>query len=133
MNPHYPGVAQRAGHRCEYCRGPETIFNFRFEVEHIIPTCRQGIDEDDNRALACRSCNVFKGVATSGFDEESQAEARLFHPRLDSWDEHFVLDPESGAVRGKTAVGRATIQRLQLNSVVQQSARRQWMAMGVYP
>ena len=37
MNPLYAPVAARAAHRCEYCRAPEVIFNFRFEVEHIIP------------------------------------------------------------------------------------------------
>ena len=34
MNPHYPLVAQRAAHHCEYCRAPEAVFNFAFEVEH---------------------------------------------------------------------------------------------------
>ena len=38
MNPRYAPVAERAGHRCEYCRAPEAIFNFPFEVEHIVPT-----------------------------------------------------------------------------------------------
>lgn len=37
MNPNYPPVAERAGHRCEYCHAPEAIFNVLFEVEHIIP------------------------------------------------------------------------------------------------
>jgi hypothetical protein len=23
MNPHYQAVAERAGHRCEYCRAPD--------------------------------------------------------------------------------------------------------------
>ena len=27
MNPRYARVAGRAGHRCEYCRAPEAIFN----------------------------------------------------------------------------------------------------------
>jgi len=35
MNRHYAGVAERAGHRCEYCHAPEAIFNLPFEVEHI--------------------------------------------------------------------------------------------------
>jgi hypothetical protein len=38
VNPSYPRVAARAGHLCEYCRAPELIFNFPFEVEHIIPS-----------------------------------------------------------------------------------------------
>ena len=35
MNPHYPLVAQRAAHLCEYCRVTEIVFNLPFEVEHI--------------------------------------------------------------------------------------------------
>ena len=37
MNDWYPLVAERAGHRCEYCLAPEAVFNFPFEVEHIFP------------------------------------------------------------------------------------------------
>ena len=37
MNPLYPAVAERTGFRCEYCRAPERVFNFAFEVEHIYP------------------------------------------------------------------------------------------------
>jgi 5-methylcytosine-specific restriction endonuclease McrA len=58
MNPHYPQVAKRAGHRCEYCHTPEVVFNFPFEVEHIQPVCLGGIDSEANLALACRSCNL---------------------------------------------------------------------------
>lgn len=41
MNPYYGAIAERANHRCEYCHAPELVFNFPFEVEHIIPICRQ--------------------------------------------------------------------------------------------
>ena len=61
MNPHYEVVALRAGHRCEYCHAPEAVFNFPFEVEHIIPLVRDGADATPNWALACRACNVRKG------------------------------------------------------------------------
>ena len=37
MNPYYLEVALRANERCEYCKAPETVSNFLFEVEHIIP------------------------------------------------------------------------------------------------
>lgn len=40
MNPYYTLVADRAAHRCEYCRAPEIVFNFPFEVEHILPLYR---------------------------------------------------------------------------------------------
>lgn len=61
MNRHYPPVSRRAAHRCEYCLAPEAIFNFPFEVEHVVPISQNGIDEEANFALACRSCNIHKG------------------------------------------------------------------------
>ena len=48
MNPRYAAVAERAGHRCEYCHAPESIFNFPFEVEHIVPTAHGGVDDESN-------------------------------------------------------------------------------------
>jgi 5-methylcytosine-specific restriction endonuclease McrA len=66
MNPHYPGVARRAGHRCEYCRAPEGIFNFPFEVEHVCPIAHGGMNDEVNLALACRACNVFKAEYRTG-------------------------------------------------------------------
>lgn len=55
MNPLYLQVAERANHRCEYCHAPEVVFNFPFEVEHIIPIAKRGKTDLDNLALACRS------------------------------------------------------------------------------
>jgi hypothetical protein len=52
MNPHYASVAERAQHRCEYCQAPEIVFNFPFEVEHIILISRQGNTDEANLALA---------------------------------------------------------------------------------
>ncbi len=83
MNPRYQRVALRAGHRCEYCHAPEVIFNFPFEVEHIIPLSRDGEDTESNWALSCRSCNLHKWSHVSGMDAKGQKENRLFHPRED--------------------------------------------------
>jgi hypothetical protein len=41
--------------------------------------------------------------------------------------------PEAGLIQGKTAVGRATVDRLEMNSLVQREARRQWMRLGLFP
>ena len=68
MNPLYPAVALRAGHRCEYCRAPEAVFNFPFEVEHITPIALGRDDSDGNLALSCRACNVHKAAAVDGLD-----------------------------------------------------------------
>jgi HNH endonuclease len=69
VNPLYPVVAERAVYRCEYCHAPEVVFNFPFEVEHILPQARGGTDALDNLALACHACNLFKSDFKTGQDE----------------------------------------------------------------
>jgi hypothetical protein len=133
MNPHHASVAQRAAFRCEYCRAPEAVFNFPFEVEHIAPRSRQGPGDESNLALACRACNLRKSDYVTGMDETTQSEVLLFNPRRDAWEEHFEVDEGSGAIRGRTPVGRATVARLEMNSPTQLAARRQWMRLRLYP
>ena len=91
MNPHYAETAQRAQHRCEYCRAPESVFNFPFEVEHIYPLSLGGKDTPSNRALSCRSCNVYKGINLQVEDPDTGKVISLFHPRRDDWYVHFQL------------------------------------------
>jgi hypothetical protein len=129
----YTSVSQRAGHRCEYCHAPEAIFNFAFEVEHVIPVAAQGSDDDSNLALACRACNLYKTNHLTGVDEVSQTEVSLFHPRRDRWEDHFAVDPETCAIQGLTPVGRATVARLRMNAPLQLEARRQWKRLGLFP
>lgn len=133
MNPSYNQVARRALHRCEYCHAPELVFNLPFEVEHIVPLSRNGADAESNLALACRSCNVHKGVSLDYADPETGRMTRLFHPRRDRWELHFDADIATGAIIGLTPVGRATLTCLHMNSDAQQWARRQWLRLGVFP
>jgi len=72
MNPRYPKVALRAGHRCEYCRALEAVFSFPFEVGHVIPVSEGCADDEANRALACRSCNLRKAAHTNGTDPKAK-------------------------------------------------------------
>jgi len=132
MNPLHGPVASRAGHRCEYCRAPEAVFNFPFEVEHIVPIARGGTQQESNLALACRSCNLRKATHFSGIDPQSERMTRLFHPREEKWEDHFAVD-ESDEVLGLTPAGRATIVRLDMNSSTQRAARRQWRRLSVFP
>jgi hypothetical protein len=128
--PHklYSEVARRARHRCEYCRAPEAIFNLEFEVEHIVALARGGPDELDNLALACRSCNLRKGVAQQARDPLTGATARLFNPRADDWGEHFRISLDNFRIEGLTAIGRATVRRLGMNRPPSIRARRLWVA-----
>ena len=133
MNPRYLLVAARAGHRCEYCRAPEAIFNFPFEFEHIVPPGQGGDDAEENWALACRSCNLFKSDALVATDPESGERVPLFHPRRDDWESHFRIDLQRGTIVGLTPAGRATIAQLRLNADSQTSARIQWILLGLLP
>lgn len=132
MNPNYPLVAQRAAHQCEYCHAPEIIFNIAFEVEHIIPLSKNGSNDLQNLALACRICNLRKLDFLDGFDPVTQERVRLFHPRRDRWEDHFLIQRISHfQVEGNTAIGRVTIERLNMNSPLQTRARESWISLGL--
>jgi hypothetical protein len=133
MNRRYLEVAERARHRCEYCHAPEKVFNFHFEIDHILPVSLGGKDIDENLALACTSCNLFKSDWIEAFDEATQSFVRLFHPRQDNWQDHFEVEMETALVLGRTEIGRATISRLRINSPSQRQARLEWMLTGVFP
>jgi HNH endonuclease len=125
VNPLYAEVARRAGHRYEYCRAPEAVFNLPFEVEHIVPASRMGSNEAWNRGLACRSCNLYKSDRVQAIDEATGEAVALFHPRRDIWEEHFRFERESGILSGLTPCGRVTIALLRLNQPAHVVARRQ--------
>jgi hypothetical protein len=133
VNPNYPLVAQRARYQCEYCHAPEVISNVAFEVDHIIPLSKSGLDQQQNWALACRVCNLRKLDRVNGFDRVSQQQVCLFNPRVDVWEEHFVVQKEAPfQLEGKTPIGRATIERLEMNSPLQLRARALWIALGIF-
>jgi hypothetical protein len=74
---------------CEYCRLQRQFAN-SFEVEHIIPVSRGGLDTLDNLALACRHCNSLKSNKVSAIDPASGETVSLFHPRQMAWADHFL-------------------------------------------
>ncbi|MCE9567547.1 MAG: HNH endonuclease [Planctomycetes bacterium] len=133
MNSKYPVVARRGNHRCEYCRAPEAIFNFPFEVEHVFPTSRGGSDDESNLALTCRSCNLHKSDVVTVWDSVAEEEVALFNPRTDRWSEHFELELERGEIRGLTATGQATVTQLHLNDPIQLMARLLWIQLRLFP
>ncbi|WP_017328419.1 HNH endonuclease [Synechococcus sp. PCC 7336] len=133
MNPNYAAVANRAEHRCEYCRAPELVFNFPFEVEHIIPIALNGSNVLSNLALACRSCNLRKGTNISAVDPQLNVSTDLFHPRQDRWLAHFQSNSNTGEILGLTPTGRATIACLKFNHFQQLAARQLWIRLGLFP
>lgn len=108
-------VRQRAGDRCEYCglrqeQSPLAVLH----VEHVIPKKHGGADLIENLALACVACNLHKGTNLAGYDPQTGVLTTLFNPRQQAWSEHFRW--QGIFIFGKTAVGRTTVEVLQLNS-----------------
>lgn len=106
-------VRRRAGFRCEYCLFPERLAELRFQFDHIIARQHGGPTTAANLALACFRCNSHKGPNLSGVDPISGRIVRLFHPRKDSWTEHFIW--KGPLLLGLTPAGRATVMVLQIN------------------
>lgn len=67
----------------------------------------------DNFAWSCPYCNVAKGNRVSG--RTGRRAFRLFHPRRDRWEEHFVFTGGYLLVHGVTDVGLATERVLRFN------------------
>lgn len=125
-------VRSRARHKCEYCRASELVTGYAFHIEHIVPRNRGGKDHTDNYALACMPCNRAKSDHLTGIDPKTESEVRLFDPRNDAWTDHFLIVNEI-QIKGKTPIGRATANRLQLNQIRQLEARRLWVELKVFP
>jgi hypothetical protein len=106
-------VRQRAKNGCEYCALRQEQEPLSFHIEHIIPRQHGGKDSAENLALACHHCNLHKGTNLSGLDPKTEKLTRLFHPRLDDWDEHFKN--REGEIFGLSAIGRTTLNLLRMN------------------
>jgi hypothetical protein len=122
-------VRHRADDTCEYCRLPQSASRFvAFHVEHIIARQHGGLTEPENLALACGFCNFHKGPNIASFDPETTQLVPLFHPRRDSWADHFAW--ERTIVIGRTPIGRATVQLLAMNEWQRVELRENLQALG---
>jgi hypothetical protein len=120
-------VWRRADARCEYCRLPQALDDFRFEIDHIIASKHGGPTSADNLALSCFFCNSRKGPNIAGIDPTTGAILPLFNPRQDQWAEHFEY--RGAHILGRTPTGRATVIVLCMNDR-QRLAHRQRLLRG---
>lgn len=110
---------------------PERFSPFRFPIDHIIARQHHGKSTSQNLALACTYCNYYKGPNLSGIDPATGRVHRLFNPRRDAWSRHFKWN--GVVVVGLTAIGRATIDVLQINHTIQLSQREALREDGALP
>ena len=116
-------IKRRAVFRCEYCGLPQRFSELAHHIEHIVAKQHGGSDDPGNLALACHRCNLHKGPNLTGIDPLSGQVVTLFHPRRESWSDHFEFDSEW--VVGLTATGRATVQVLAINDPRRRQLRRE--------
>ena len=125
-------VTERARHACEYCHLPDRLQAGSFELDHILPASRGGLPVLDNLAYACPHCNDRKWAHVDGQDPLTRETVPLFHPRQDGWENHFEWSGQAFAqILGKTAKGRVTVVRLQLNHPELLEIRRELVKFGV--
>jgi hypothetical protein len=101
---------------------PDEFSPLPFHVEHIVARQHGGGDELSNLAWACPRCNLRKGPNLTAFDPRSGKLAELFHPRKRKWKAHF--GETEGWVDGRTPMGRATANLLDLNDPMRVEIRR---------
>jgi 5-methylcytosine-specific restriction endonuclease McrA len=107
-------VRDRANHRCEYCRLPQSAAPFlTFHIEHIQATQHIQDDSLDNLGLACPHCNLHKGPNLTTLSLGTDEIVPLFHPRQQIWDDHFRIN--RARIEGRTEVGTATARLLKMN------------------
>ena len=114
-------VWERAASRCEYCGLPQSAFPLPFQIDHVRAEQHGGETIESNLALACTHCNRHKGPNIAGVDPASGQIVRLFNPRTDTWSEHFESDGPH--LRGRTAIGRTTLDVLAMNDADQLRVR----------
>jgi hypothetical protein len=141
-------VRARARDACEYCLMPTVS---QFQVDHVVPASRWsafvdralpikptdaelGPDHLDNSAWSCSYCNSYKGSSVMG--RIGRRTSRLFRPRRDVWEEHFVLTDHTLLIRGLTEVGQTTVRVLLFNDARPNgplAARHAAIVAGIYP
>ena len=131
-------IRQRANFLCEYCHSSEEASTALFTIDHLNPQSLGGSDDEGNLALACHRCNGRRYNFIEALDPETQTVVPLFNPRQNQWLEHFIWSADGQKILGFTPIGRATIDRLDVNDDCHddgsiQRARRLWIRGGWHP
>jgi hypothetical protein len=124
-------VIARAENVCEYCKLPQWSQEATFHIDHIKPRIEDGKTRLDNLALACVSCSLKKAARTRVLDSKRNKHVRIFHPRKDKWTTHFRITA-TWKVVGRTSVGRATVDALDMNRPALLRIRRIWAQLGEF-
>jgi len=124
-------VIQRANNRCEYCGISQIGQVATFHIDHVIPVVAGGETTTENLALACVSCSLRKRARQQLEDSETGEVVYIFNPRQQRWNAHFAWNGVEAI--GLTAIGRATVQALDLNRSTMLTIRAEEELRGRHP
>ena len=125
-------VRLRAGQRCEYCQMAQEFYpTVPFPIDHILAKQHGGESVPSNLALACLHCNSHEGPNIGGLDPVTKRLTRLFDPRRQQWNRHFVW--RGPRLLGLTRHGRATVAVLALNHPDLIEVRAELIREGLFP
>ncbi len=126
-------IRHRANGLCEYCICPAELTSAPFHCEHILPVSAGGATTLDNLAWACPSCNHQKHTKTHALDPQTDRQTPLFHPRRQRWNQHFQWSENLIYIVGRTPIGRATVEALNLNRQELINLRQLLIGAGEHP
>ena len=125
-------VTERAKGYCEYCQTAQAIV-IEMEIDHVLPESAGGETQLSNLCLACISCNTFKHDFLTEIDPITNEQVSLFNPRIQMWIDHFEWNENGTKIVGLSPIGRATVERLQMNREIVINARHRWVQAGWHP
>jgi hypothetical protein len=125
-------IRQQAGDCCEYCLLAQGGRLARFHVDHVVAVAHGGADTEDNLCLACPKCNAYKSVNVAALDPATGDASKLYNPRQQSWDDHFLLNDDA-TITGRTPEVRTTVAVLRMNDSERVQQRLGEMLIGDYP
>ena len=124
-------IKERAVGCCEYCHVHDSDVLLPHQPDHIIAEQHGDETTAANLALACVHCNRHKGPNIASIDSISGQLTPLFNPRTLAWENHFALEQEH--ILPLTAVGRVTVQLLDLNHPDRLQVQQALIQAGRYP
>ena len=121
----------RADYHCEYGLIPSDCDELPFEIDHIIAAKHGGLTVARNLALSCFHDNSHKGSNIAGLDPLTGRLTPLFNPRRQKWQRHFRW--RGAYVIGRTAIGRVTVNVLNINDPLRVELRETLIEEGLFP
>ena len=126
-------IIERAKRLCEYCRCSMDYSAQPFVIDHIVPISEGGTTTMENLAFACGGCNGHKYTKVQALDPVSRELVSLYNPRTQKWLDNFVWSDDFLQAVGLTAIGRATINALQINRSGVVNMRKLLLMAGLHP